>query len=79
MSSNLSYKDYLSVLQNTKNNTNLIGNNNIMLQNNKILFENMRKNAENLGGGGHLCAAGAVMEDSLENVHNKVVSAFKGM
>lgn len=35
--------------------------------------------AESLGGGGHLCAAGAVVADSLENVHNKIVSAFKGM
>lgn len=39
----------------------------------------INKIAESFGGGGHLCAAGAVMEDSLENVHNKVVSAFKGM
>lgn len=35
--------------------------------------------AESLGGGGHLCAAGAVVADSLENVHNKIVEAFKGM
>lgn len=39
----------------------------------------INKIAESLGGGGHLCAAGAVVSDSLENVHNKVISAFKGM
>jgi phosphoesterase RecJ-like protein len=39
----------------------------------------INKIAESFGGGGHLCAAGAVMADSLENVHNKVISAFKGM
>ena len=35
--------------------------------------------AESFGGGGHLCAAGAVVMDSLENVHAKVISAFKGL
>ncbi|MBR3510664.1 MAG: DHH family phosphoesterase [Alphaproteobacteria bacterium] len=35
--------------------------------------------AESFGGGGHLCAAGAVITDSLENVHDKIVEAFKGM
>lgn len=35
--------------------------------------------AESLGGGGHLCAAGAVVSDSLENVHDKIVKSFKGM
>ncbi len=35
--------------------------------------------AESLGGGGHLCAAGAVVEDSLENVRTKIINAFKGM
>ena len=35
--------------------------------------------AESFGGGGHLCAAGAVVADSLQNVHDKVISAFKGM
>lgn len=31
-----------------------------------------------LGGGGHLCAAGAVVADSLENVRAKVLELFKG-
>ena len=35
--------------------------------------------AESFGGGGHLCAAGAVIEDSLENVRTKIINAFKGM
>ena len=35
--------------------------------------------AESFGGGGHLCAAGAVVADTLENVHNKIINAFKGM
>lgn len=35
--------------------------------------------AESFGGGGHLCAAGAVVEDSLKNVHDAVINAFKGM
>jgi phosphoesterase RecJ-like protein len=34
--------------------------------------------AESFGGGGHLCAAGAVVQDNLENVHKKVIEAFKG-
>lgn len=35
--------------------------------------------AEALGGGGHIYAAGAVVRDSLENVHDKVVELFKGV
>lgn len=35
--------------------------------------------AESLGGGGHLCAAGAVVMDSLENVRKKILDLFKGM
>ena len=35
--------------------------------------------AESFGGGGHLCAAGAVVADTLQNVHDAVVNAFKGM
>jgi len=35
--------------------------------------------AESFGGGGHLYAAGAVVKDSLENVHEKIINAFKGM
>ncbi len=35
--------------------------------------------AESFGGGGHLCAAGAVVEDTLENVRSKIINAFKGM
>lgn len=35
--------------------------------------------AEAFGGGGHLCAAGAVVTDSLENVREKIKEAFKGM
>ncbi|MDE6250071.1 MAG: DHH family phosphoesterase [Alphaproteobacteria bacterium] len=31
-----------------------------------------------LGGGGHLCAAGAVVADSLENVRAKVLELFRG-
>lgn len=34
--------------------------------------------AEALGGGGHIYAAGAVVRDTLENVHDKVVELFKG-
>lgn len=34
--------------------------------------------AESLGGGGHLCAAGAVVQDNLENVHERIINAFKG-
>ena len=39
----------------------------------------INKIAESFGGGGHLCAAGAVVKDSLEHVHDKIISAFKGM
>lgn len=35
--------------------------------------------AESFGGGGHLCAAGAVVEDTLQNVHERIINAFKGM
>lgn len=35
--------------------------------------------AESFGGGGHLCAAGAVVQDSLDNVRERVKDAFKGM
>jgi phosphoesterase RecJ-like protein len=35
--------------------------------------------AESLGGGGHMCAAGAVIEDGLQNVRDKIINAFKGM
>lgn len=35
--------------------------------------------AESLGGGGHLCAAGAVVADNIESVHEKILNAFKGM
>ncbi len=31
-----------------------------------------------LGGGGHACAAGAVVRDSVENVRAKVIELFKG-
>lgn len=39
----------------------------------------INKIAESLGGGGHLCAAGAVVCDSLDNVYKNVINAFKGM
>ncbi|MFQ6760563.1 MAG: DHH family phosphoesterase [Alphaproteobacteria bacterium] len=39
----------------------------------------INKIAERLGGGGHMCAAGAVVYDSLENVKNKVIQMFQGM
>jgi len=39
----------------------------------------INKIAESFGGGGHLCAAGAVVVDSLENVREKIINAFKGM
>ena len=39
----------------------------------------INKIAESFGGGGHLYAAGAVIEDSLQNVHDKIIAAFKGM
>ena len=35
--------------------------------------------AESFGGGGHLCAAGAVVMDSFDNVHTNIINAFKGM
>lgn len=35
--------------------------------------------AEKLGGGGHNCAAGAVVHDSLENVKDHVIKVFRGM
>ena len=35
--------------------------------------------AESFGGGGHLCAAGAVVAEDLEDVKTKIVNAFKGM
>jgi phosphoesterase RecJ-like protein len=35
--------------------------------------------AESFGGGGHLCAAGAVVMDSFDNVHENIIKAFKGM
>lgn len=35
--------------------------------------------AEALGGGGHMFAAGAVLRDSLENVHDRVVELFRGV
>lgn len=35
--------------------------------------------AESFGGGGHLYAAGAVIEDTFDNVYGKVVEAFKDM
>ena len=39
----------------------------------------VNKIAESFGGGGHLYAAGAVVSDSLQSVHDKVINAFKGM
>ena len=39
----------------------------------------INKIAENFGGGGHLCAAGAVVQDSIDNVRDQVINAFKGM
>ena len=39
----------------------------------------INKIAESFGGGGHLCAAGAVVQDSIENVRESVINAFKGM
>ncbi len=38
----------------------------------------VNKFAEALGGGGHMFAAGAVLHDTLENVHDKVVELFRG-
>ena len=37
------------------------------------------KIANELGGGGHKNAAGAVVYDSLENVKNKIIELFKGV
>nr|MBQ0091388.1 bifunctional oligoribonuclease/PAP phosphatase NrnA [Candidatus Enterousia merdequi] len=34
--------------------------------------------AESLGGGGHPYAAGAVVQDSLENVRQKIIDLFRG-
>ena len=34
--------------------------------------------AEALGGGGHMCAAGAVVNDSVENVRNRIIELFHG-
>lgn len=34
--------------------------------------------AEALGGGGHMCAAGAVVNDTVENVRNRIVELFQG-
>ena len=34
--------------------------------------------AEALGGGGHMCAAGAVVNDSVENVRNRIIELFRG-
>ena len=31
-----------------------------------------------LGGGGHPCAAGAVVNDTLENVRARVIELFEG-
>ena len=39
----------------------------------------INKIAESFGGGGHLCAAGAVVADTLQNVHDAIINAFKGM
>ena len=39
----------------------------------------INKIAESFGGGGHLCAAGAVVYEDLETVKTKVINAFKGM
>ena len=34
--------------------------------------------AEALGGGGHMCAAGAVVNDTLENVQARIIELFRG-
>ena len=39
----------------------------------------INKIAESFGGGGHLCAAGAVVYEDLETVKTKVINAFRGM
>ncbi len=39
----------------------------------------INKIAEKLGGGGHICAAGAVVhDDNLENVKKRIIDLFKG-
>ena len=35
--------------------------------------------AESFGGGGHLCAAGAVMFDDFDRARERVIRAFRGM
>lgn len=35
--------------------------------------------AQSLGGGGHLNAAGAVVQDTLENVRNRILEIFRGV
>jgi len=40
--------------------------------------EPINKIAESFGGGGHLFAAGAVVQDSLGNVRERIINAFKG-
>jgi len=39
----------------------------------------VNKIAEKLGGGGHVYAAGAVVNDNLENVKQRVIDLFKGV
>jgi len=39
----------------------------------------INKIAESFGGGGHLCAAGAVVMESFDKVHDDIIKAFKGM
>lgn len=63
--------EYVALLKEQKENQ--IG---ISLRSRKIPIN---KIAESFGGGGHLCAAGAVVSDSLQNVHDKIINAFKGM
>lgn len=41
-------------------------------------FLPVNKIAEKLGGGGHICASGAVVNDNLENVKQRVIELFKG-
>ena len=42
-------------------------------------YKPINKIAESFGGGGHLYAAGAVVQGSLENVHEQIINAFKGI
>ena len=42
-------------------------------------FLPVNKIAESLGGGGHMCAAGAVVHDNLENVKKRIIELFKGV